>query len=239
MTHIFIFNNASRAAHYGIGTYVRQLAEGLRECPDTTVSFVDFFADVKEYTVSDDACGCRHYRIPSGPSGGEDESSQRCAFYFLARHIRMPEGSRLVFQFNYFQHHLLASLLKGRYADCRIVLTVHYLSWCFELKGNLESFRRMTAKDYEPQNDKERQVTESVKGEKAFLHLADEVIVISDVIRNLIKRKYSSGRMLFAPYSFRRKCGCHLLCRSIRYAGWPSCLSHLYCRMFLPRCPGW
>ena len=190
MTQIFIFNNASRAAHYGIGTYVRQLAEGLRECPDTTVSFVDFFADVKEYTVSDDACGCRHYRIPSGPSGGEDENSQRCAFYFLARHIRMPEGSRLVFQFNYFQHHLLASLLKGRYADSRIALTVHYLSWCFELKGNLESFRRMTAKDYEPQDDKERQVAESVKGEKAFLHLADEVIVLSRFTQTFLTEDY-------------------------------------------------
>lgn len=190
MIQIFIFNNASRAAHYGIGTYIRQLAGGLMECPDTTVSFVDFFADVKEYTVSDDACGCRHYRIPSGPSGGEDENSQRCAFYFLVRHIRMPEGDRLVFQFNYFQHHLLASLLKGRYADCRIVLTVHYLSWCFELKGNLESFRRMTAKDYEPQDDKERQIAGSVKGEKAFLHLADEVIVLSRFTQMFLTEDY-------------------------------------------------
>ena len=29
MMHIFIFNNASRAANYGIGTYVRLLSDGL------------------------------------------------------------------------------------------------------------------------------------------------------------------------------------------------------------------
>ncbi len=190
MTHIFIFNNASRAARYGIGTYVRQLAEGLRECPDTAVSFVDFFADVKEYAVSDDACGFRHYRIPPGPSGGESENSQRCAFYFLARHIGMPEGCRLVFQFNYFQHRLIASLLKGRYADSRIVLTVHYLSWCFELKGSVDSFRRITARDYAPQDEKERQVAESVQGEKAFLHFADEVIVLSRATRAFLSEDY-------------------------------------------------
>lgn len=38
MTDVFIFNNASRAAGYGIGTYVRQLADGLRRKQDTRVS---------------------------------------------------------------------------------------------------------------------------------------------------------------------------------------------------------
>ena len=54
MMHIFIFNNASRAANYGIGTYVRLLADGLLGRSGVKVSFVDMFSDVKEYSIAED-----------------------------------------------------------------------------------------------------------------------------------------------------------------------------------------
>ena len=54
MMHIFIFNNASRAANYGIGTYVRLLSDGLLGRSGVKVSFVDMFSDVKEYSIADD-----------------------------------------------------------------------------------------------------------------------------------------------------------------------------------------
>ena len=44
--HIFIFNNASRAANYGIGTYVRLLSDGLLGRSGVKVSFVDMFSVV-------------------------------------------------------------------------------------------------------------------------------------------------------------------------------------------------
>ena len=58
MMHIFIFNNASRAANYGIGTYVRLLADGLFGHSGVKVSFVDMFSDVKEYSIAEDERGC-------------------------------------------------------------------------------------------------------------------------------------------------------------------------------------
>lgn len=63
MMHIFIFNNASRAANYGIGTYVRLLSDGLLGRSGVKVSFVDLFSDVKEYSIADDERGCRHIRF--------------------------------------------------------------------------------------------------------------------------------------------------------------------------------
>ena len=131
MMHIFIFNNASRAANYGIGTYVRLLSDGLLGRSGVKVSFVDLFSDVKEYSIADDERGCRHYQVPALFSGMENEPYCRNVFYFLARHIKAEDDERLVFHFNYFQHKPLASLLKGQYFDCRIVFTVHYLGWCF------------------------------------------------------------------------------------------------------------
>ena len=190
MTHLFIFNNASRAANYGVGTYVRQLAEGFRGRPDWEVSFVDLFSDVEEYTIGEDEHGCRHYRVPAASSNMESETYCRCAFYFLARHIPCDEGGRMVFLFNYFHHFPLATLLKGRYFDARVVFVVHFLNWCFRLKGNLSRFRQLTTPGYQPQDDEERQVLADVETEKRALRLADEVIVLAGATRRFLAEDY-------------------------------------------------
>lgn len=197
MMHIFIFNNASRAANYGIGTYVRLLSDGLLGRSGVKVSFVDMFSDVKEYSIADDERGCRHYQVPALFSGMENEPYCRNVFYFLARHIKAEDDERLVFHFNYFQHKPLASLLKGQYFDCRIVFTVHYLGWCFELKGNKTRFRELIAEGYQPKDDKERGLLAGVENEKEFLHLADEVIVLSKDTQQILAEGYgvSSDKM--------------------------------------------
>ncbi len=191
MIHIFIFNNASRAANYGIGSYVRSLSDGLLRYAKMKVSFVDMFSDVKEYVITDDERGCRHYRIPALASRVENEQYCRNIFYFLAGHVTLEAGDQLVFQFNYFQHMPLAVLLKGEFPDCRIIVSVHYLSWCFELKGNKKQFHKLTAQGYKPQDDKEKAVLASVGSEKAFLHLADEVLVLSRDTRKILSEDYA------------------------------------------------
>lgn len=204
MTHIFIFNNASRAANYGIGTYVRQISDGLAVLPDYDVSFVEMHADTKEFAITEDNSGKLHYQIPAMMSGVENESYCRSIYYFLARNIESTIRTKacqeadaehkIVFQFNYFQHLSLASLLKGQFPESRIILTVHYLSWCFELKGNLTQMRKITAKGYIPADDTEKGVMASIQNEKAFMHLADEVLVMSRETMNIVLRDYEVSR---------------------------------------------
>lgn len=202
MTHLFIFNNASRAANYGIGTYVRQLTEGLRQRPDWKVSFVDLNSDVKEYTLHDDEHGNRHYQVPTSNSKMESETYCRCTFYFLARHIGPASDGRRVFLFNYYQHFPLAALLKGQFFDARVIFVVHFLNWCFQLKGNKTRFRQLIASDYQPQNDDEWQIRSGMEGEKKALCLADEVIVLSEDTRRLLVKDYGiSAKKLHLVYN--------------------------------------
>lgn len=191
MTNIFIFNNASRAAGYGIGTYIKQLAEGLSVMPETKVSLVEMYADTKEFAISDDKDGIRHYLIPSLHSGTENETYCRVIFFFLARNIDNVGNDKIVFQFNYFQHYPLAVLLKAWYINSCIVLTVHYMSWCFELNGNVKRMKAITAEGYEPTDDKERGVISSYVGEKVFLYLADVVLVLSKRTKDILANNYS------------------------------------------------
>lgn len=111
-------------------------------------------------------------------------------FYFLVRNIEADDCTRLVFQFNYFQHRPLAVLLKGQYPYSRIIVTVHYLNWCFELKGNVRRMREIIAKGYEAKNDTERRVLSSFHEEQAFLHLADEVLVLSKKTKATLAKDY-------------------------------------------------
>lgn len=179
MTNIFIFNNASRAAEYGIGTYIKQLIGCLRSLPDTKVSLVEMYADTKELSISDDENGICHFLIPSLDSSIENDTYCRIIFYFLARNINPDENDKLIFQFNYFQHFPLAILLKSQFVQSRLVLTVHYMNWCFELNGNIRRLRNITAKGHEPKDDVEKRVVSSYLQEKEFLHLADNVLVLS------------------------------------------------------------
>lgn len=204
MTHVFIFNNASRAANYGIGTYVRQISDGLAILPDYTVSFVEMHADTKEFSITEDNSGKLHYQIPAMMSGIENENYCRSIYYFLARNIEAAINAKddqendtehkIIFLFNYFQHFSLAALLKGQFPESRIILTVHYLSWCFELKGNLSKMRKIMAKGYTPADDTEKGIVASIQNEKAFMHLADEVLVMSRETMSIVLKDYEVSK---------------------------------------------
>lgn len=196
-TYVFIFNNASRAANYGIGTYVRQLSEGLATLNDVEVSFVEMFADTKEFNVTTDEQENRHYQIPALSSGMESEAYCRSMFYLIARNIEAADDDNLIFQFNYFQHYPLAALLKANYPYSRIIVTVHYFNWCFELKGNVSHMRKIVPKEHEANDDIERRVKSSFTDEKAFLHLADKVIALSRTTKEILTKDYevSAGKI--------------------------------------------
>lgn len=202
MINIFIFNNASRAAGYGIGTYIRQLSEGFSAIPDTKVSFVEMYADTKEFSVNVDDSGHTHYLIPPLKSAMESEVYCRSVFYFLARSIEICENERTVFQFNYFQHYSLAVLLKAWYPQSVIVLTVHYLNWCFELSGNIRRMKEIMAEGHELSDDQEKRVKVSFISEERFMHLADAVFVLSQKTKDILIDDYKvAPEKLFLVYN--------------------------------------
>lgn len=202
MINIFIFNNASRAAGYGIGTYIRQLSEGFSAIPDTKVSFVEMYAETKEFSVNVDDSGHTHYLIPPLKSAMESEVYCRSVFYFLARSIEICENERTVFQFNYFQHYSLAVLLKAWYPQSVIVLTVHYLNWCFELSGNIRRMKEIMAEGHELSDDQEKRVKVSFISEERFMHLADAVFVLSQKTKDILIDDYKvAPEKLFLVYN--------------------------------------
>lgn len=192
----YILNNASRASNYGIGTYVKQLTSALRMIPDITITIIDLFSDVREFTITtpfeDGIC---HFQFPQCPLGAiESEAYCRSVFCILA--FKINDFTNTVFQFNYFQHYPLAFAIKAHFPNTRILFVIHYFNWCFELKGNVSSFRKIIngGGELSEKGKLVREVKEDYQRTKEFLHLADSIVVLSDFGRQLLIKDYGISK---------------------------------------------
>jgi len=187
MTKYFLVNNASRAAVYGIGTYMKQMADHIQNCmPQYELCFLDIYSDVKEFTVDKDENGIFHYRIPSFQGRSNAFPYYRTILFLLDSYI--DEDESIVFHFNYSQHYDLIRLIKAKYKYSRVLYTIHYLNWCFTLNGNLLRFRRFI------NNECEEPIKESIQNdyqnERRLFSLCDDIIVLSQFTYNLLQSDY-------------------------------------------------
>ena len=66
MTHVYLLNEGSRAAAYGIGTYIRQMTECLQGLETVTLHIVNLYSDEKELVVKKED-GVEVFYVPSIP----------------------------------------------------------------------------------------------------------------------------------------------------------------------------
>lgn len=188
MTKYFLVNNASRAAGYGIGTYITQLADCIQKSlPQYNLYILDIYSDVKEFTIEKDENGTLHYRIPSFKSRGNAFPYYRSILFLLDSFI--SEEEEVIFHFNYSQHFDLIRLVKDRYKFCRVFYTIHYLNWCFTLNGNLSRFRKLI------NNEVEDSIRESIQkdyqSDRRLFSLCDEIIALSKFTYDLLRVDYN------------------------------------------------
>ena len=202
MKRYFLIDNASVAAQYGVGTYIRQMKRILQSISDLELAYIDMYSDVKEYTIQNDEDGYVHYKIPVNYYNGENSQYCRNIFYFIIQNIHLHDGDIVFFHFNYYHHLTLAKYLKAHDIRFKIILTLHYMNWCFELNGNLTQYKKILSGQYSTTADEracgyepidERKV-ESVLNDRdglcSFLHIADEVIVLSNFAKELCIKEY-------------------------------------------------
>lgn len=189
MTKYFLVNNASRAAAYGIGTFVDQLSICIHDYfPQYELFLLDIYADVKEFTINKDEKGNLHYQVPPFLGCGNTFPYYRCILFLLSNYIE--ENENVIFHFNYCNHYDLMRLVKAKYKYCRILYTIHYLNWCFSMNGNLTRFRNHLNSGNEtgdPLYDRTRQ---DYQNDRRLFSLSDYVIALSKHTRELLCQDY-------------------------------------------------
>lgn len=190
MIQLFIFNEISRAAIYGIGTYIQQLIACLNE--DFQINIVNYYSDKTEFAVLQKD-NVREFYIPRNQlnytEGKCDEKYFINSVYLLFDFIE-PDA-KLIFHFNHFRYEAIFSLLREYWPSCKIVLSIHYFNWCFPLNGNTTYFRQIINKLPEEITETiEKETVATYKEDKSFLHSADHIICLAQYAKYLLCSEY-------------------------------------------------
>lgn len=186
MKHYYLFNNASRAAQYGIGTYLHQLSQGLKE--EAMVSIISINSEEKEVKCTEDN-GIRTIHIPVISYKNSPDNFQRYyrnLIYLLRSFI--SEEEEAVFLLNYLYMTPLVKSLHEHFLNCKVAIVVHYLNWCFALNGNMSTFHQLLESRY--RNKKEEMLYEEYLNDRKLLQEVDKVICLSQATRNLLIADY-------------------------------------------------
>jgi hypothetical protein len=125
--NLYVFNETSRAAVYGIGTYIHELISCLKNATDINLNIVKLNDESKEFTME---TGERtaYWKIPGSRYYGNDYEKQYKLYYqsvvtLLRQYI--PSTENMIVHFNYLQSLSLLNSMKSTF-DCRTVSVVHY-----------------------------------------------------------------------------------------------------------------
>lgn len=194
MKAIYLFNETSRAAVYGIGTYIKQMVAAFSVKEDTSLTLVELYHDKKEFTIELEG-NIRRIYIPSCRANYRLSQKQRFNRYYqnvlflLSPYIDTKADT--LFHFNFNQSERMISLLKEKYPLCKTIITLHYLNWCFRLKGNTSYFKEIVSKD-EAQlaNENEKSVWDDFQSEKQLFQTVDKIVCLSKYTYNLLHQTY-------------------------------------------------
>lgn len=190
MIQLFIFNEISRAAIYGIGTYIQQLIACLDD--EFQINIVNYYSDKPEFTIVE-SNKIREFFIPRNQlkytEGKCDETYFINSVYLLSDFI--DSDNKIIFHFNHFRYEKTFSLLREYWPTCKIIVGIHYFNWCFPLNGNTGYFREIIHKNPNDLTDTlEKETSATYRQDVAFLQNADHIICLARYAKDLLCSDY-------------------------------------------------
>ena len=188
--NLYIFNESSRAAVYGIGTYIHELRATLKQS-HIQVNVVYLRYDKPQFQI-EEIEDVKNWYFPapvrelrSTDFTKQSELYYRNIVYLLRLHIE--DKNDLIFHLNYNQSGKLADTLKKAF-DCKIVTVVHYSNWSFSVHDNLPRLRTIL-NEVHP-DDFGINIKKSVEEEKSYYSKADRVICLSNYMQKILCSDY-------------------------------------------------
>ena len=197
MKSLYIINSTSRAADYGVGTYIQQVLNAVKK-RQFSVNIVYLFSEEDSMVYEED--NVRFIKITS-PRVGRSSSEvisryYRNVYYFLSPYISKQDD--IVFHFNLIQGEELIRILKQKF-KCRILLTVHYMTWSFALLGDMEHLKKIIAT---PESKEDERLVDSFFYERDYINEnVDHVIAIAEHSYNTLCSIYNipDGKITLIP----------------------------------------
>lgn len=190
MKHLYLVNETSRAANYGIGTYIDQLVKTLM-IEDIKLHVIYLYSVKHKKLFFEIINGVEYIYIPSNQY--ENNIAYKKVFnryyenaFFLLRPY-LVQDEEMIFHFNFMNAEKFVYLLK-KSIKCKVVLTVHYMNWSFDLLGDTTKLKKILNN---PKTSEEIRIRRGVMLEKRFIaKYCDHVIAIANHSYKTLKEIY-------------------------------------------------
>lgn len=176
---VYIFNSASRAANYGIGTYIRQLTSCLIKT-DINFNVIYLNGEGKEVAVIEKE-GYQQITIPIANYRNRKETYYyyRNVTYLLAEYISQDKDTECIFHLNFMTNPLFISCLKKRY-KCKIILVCHYTNWSFSLLGDEKRLLSIVKAKAQRRNPADKQYYNELKEDIKMIKKCDSFVCVAE-----------------------------------------------------------
>lgn len=175
---VYIFNGKSRAATYGIGTYITQIIDCLK---DENIEFglIYIHAEGDEVTITEK----EGYQLISIPTTDFSNPHSRQYYarniaYLLKEIIPYEKGIEYIFHLNFMNNPELVTNLKKMF-KCKVILVAHYSNWSFALLGDYDKLLRILAKKQGKRDYSEQKIVKDVKEDSKMISKCDKFVCIA------------------------------------------------------------
>ena len=195
--NLYVFNQTRRGASYGVGTYIQELTDALKNS-GINICVVNLASD-KPQIQAEEIDGIKHWYFPLVVADNRTSSNEKQwelyfhnVVYLLRLHIK--DKNNLIFHLNYYQSGKLAEELKNAFA-CKVISVAHFSEWGFSVYDNPERLRRILKE--ENTDDVGEKVKKSFEEEKLYYSNSDHIICLSNYMQDILCVDYGieSGKI--------------------------------------------
>lgn len=197
MKKIYIINERSNAAIYGVGTFLREYIECLKTIGIKT-HLIELNSTQNEFQIKEEK-KLTTYLFPYQASINRNKYLNSL-IHICRLHIK--DSNNLIFHLNYSNSEYLIELLKEYYPLSKILYTIHYQNWTWALNGNLEIYQKIIKKiNTKYIQQKYSTIIENYKKEKLAYDQTDKIICLSKDTYNVVQNIYQQNRdkIVFIP----------------------------------------
>lgn len=185
MKTVILITETSNACVYGIGTYVNQLKQALKEIADIRLFEVIIETGKQGGIRFEDSA----LIVPKGTYYSVDKEGkfQQGVARLLAHHFE----DEVIFHFNMHGHiHLMRAVAEYFPASPRIY-TVHYQNWSFQAKGVVEALNNAVSRIQEDDRTlEERLLCDTFFEEQDIFSIATHIVTLSEYTEQVLKQTF-------------------------------------------------
>lgn len=208
---LFIFDQSGRASNYGVGTYIQNQIEAVRN-NQWNVTIVHLWSHKTNYLLIEQEEDVQHLYVATINNKASELASKNLnkRYYrnvILLLHSYLYRFTKKLFHFNYMGMAELALALKVHYPQSKIVATVHYTNWSFDLLGDRIKLHEMLS---HPEKEENKALCKSVEQEKLLFDTCDGVIAIAQHSYNDLLDVYNirEEKLTLIPHGLKDSYSC-------------------------------